>query len=509
MTAPESVIEIGSTGVRLLVAQYTTENERNILDRSTMPLPLGKDVFTSGSISQETQNQCIKILQRYAEQLAGWGISPSETTCFASTAFRDAKNCDPVMDRILVQTGFRVKIIDGIEENKLMYIAVHDCIKSQGLEFEKDNTVILVVGGSTTEMMMMRNGKMAGVHSLRLGTVRMEQQMKNQTTSYDDFQRYIQEAINNTKGSLESELNFDIVKQFIAVGHDVTIAALLVGKPVSTFLWQINKDDFSRFVDEIQDYSIEECVARFKISYNEAETLRVSLLIYNMFLNMTKAETILVPETNIRIGYLLNKRSNENEEIQKEFDTQITASAKNLLRKYKGDENHAECVRMIATKIYETLKNEIALDDHARTLLETAAILHDIGAFIRSDNHNLHSNYIIKNSEIFGLSRKDNTIVAEIAKYHKGNSVPQDEDSFQMLPRSDRMTILKLTAILRIADAMDRGHIQKFSDFSISLQQNNLIIQTTNSKNTVLEKIALSEKAGMFESIFGYKVILL
>ena len=164
---------------------------------------------------------------------------------------------------------------------------------------------------------------------------------------------------------------------------------------------------------------------------------------------------------------------------------------------------------MIAVKIYDTLRKDLGFNEHARTLLETAAILHDIGGFIRYDNHNLHSSYIIKNSEIFGLSRKDNTIVSEIAKYHKGNSVPQDEDSFLMLPRSDRMTILKLTAILRIADAMDRGHIQKFSDFSIKIQQNSIVIHTKTTNNTVLEKIALNEKSGMFESVFGYKVILL
>ena len=210
---------------------------------------------------------------------------------------------------------------------------------------------------------------------------------------------------------------------------------------------------------------MDECVARFKISYNEAETLQVSLLIYNLFLSLTKAEKILSPETNIRNGLLLSQHSNENEELQQEFNTQITASARNLLRKYHGDEKHAECVRMIAVKIYDTLKHELGFSEHVRTLLETSAILHDIGGFIRYDNHNLHSWYIIRNSEIFGLSRKDNTIVSEIAKYHKGSSVPQDEESFLMLPRADRMTILKLTAILRIADALDRGHIQKLMIF--------------------------------------------
>lgn len=167
MATPESVIEIGSTGVRLLVAEFTADRKQNIVDRSEMSLPLGKDVFTSSVISQETQDQLIQILKRYREQLAGWGIEPKNTACFALTAFRDAKNCDPIMDRILVQTGFRVHIIDGIEENKLMYLAVSDCIKDQPAYVKKDDTVILNVGGSTTEIMMMSGGKMAGVHSLK------------------------------------------------------------------------------------------------------------------------------------------------------------------------------------------------------------------------------------------------------------------------------------------------------------------------------------------------------
>ena len=508
MAAPESVIEIGSTGVRLLVAEFTADRKQNVLDRSEKPLPIGRDVFTAKSINQETQNQLIQILLLFREQLAGWGIHPEEVNCFATSAFRDAKNSDPVMDRILVQTGFRVRIVDGIEENKLMYLAVSDCIRGTKLDLLTDDTVILNVGGSTTEIMLISNGKMAGVHSLKIGTIRIEQHMKVEPSSYDDIKRYIQESINNTKGSLESELNIGEVKKFVAVGQDMTMAALLVGNPTSTFLWEIKKADFNRLVKEIQTYSIDEMVARFKIPYHEAETLKVSLLIYNLFLNLTKAEIIYVPETNIRNGLMLSRFSTENEELQKEFNSQIVASALNLLRKYHGDEQHADCVRMIATKIYDTLSAEIALGEHARVLLETSAILHDIGVFIRYDNHNMHSNYIIRNSEIFGLSRMDNKIVAEIAKYHKGAIMPQDEESFQMYQRFDRMMILKLTAILRIADALDRGHIQKFNDFAIKIQQNNLIIHTKTSKNAVLEKIALAEKSGMFESVFGYKVIL-
>lgn len=509
MASIDSVIEIGSTGVRLLVTETTLDRKQNILDRGEMPLPLGRDVITTGQIKQETQNSLIQILKRFKEQLSGWGISPDETSVFATNAFRDAKNSDPVLDRILVHTGFKVRVIDGIEENKLMYIAVSDCIKDQPVDFKNDDTVIIDVGGNTTELMMISDGKMVGVHSLRLGTVRIEQHINNQYSSYADIQRYIQESINSTKGSLESELNLSNVKQFIAVGQIVSLIAILIGKPISTFLWEIDKDDFGKFVKDVQDYSIDECVARFKISYHIAQTMQVSLLIYNKFIQLTKAKSLIVPETSIRQGFILSKTSTYDEELKNEFDMQITNSARNLLRKFHGDEIHAECVRLISAKLYDVLKSEIGLDDHAKSLLETAAILHDIGVFIRYDSHNYHSAYIVQNSELFGLGRTDKTIVAEITKYHKGSLMPQDEESFLNLPRSTRMMILKLTAILRIADALDRGHIQKFSDFTVKLQNNKILIHTKKTNNTVLEQIALSEKAEMFESIFGYKVVLI
>jgi len=407
-----------------------------------------------------------------------------------------------------VQAGFHVRIIDGIEENKLMYLAVSECIKNEKAFNKNEDTVILVVGGSTTEIMMMSGGKMAGVHSLRLGTVRIEHQIGGQIASYHDIRRYVEESINNTKESLETELNFSDVNQFIAVGQDMNLAALLVGHPISTFLWEIDIERFHEFRREVQDYSVDEMVGRFRISYSEAETLQVSLLIYQLFLNLTKATKIIVPETNIRHGIILNKNPAQNELLQDEYNMQILASAKNLLRKYHGDQNHAECVRMIAVKIFDCLKDEISLEEHAKMLLEIAALLHDIGVFIKFAHHNFHSAYIIQNSDIFGLTKREISIVAEISKYHRGSQMPQDEENFLMMPRSDRMLILKLTAILRIADAMDRGHIQTFNDISVKLQQNALLITTKNSKNPVLERIALQEKAGMFESVFGYNVIL-
>lgn len=508
MAAPEAVIEIGATGVRLLVAEVTEDRKRNILDRAEMPYSLGREVFTTGSITRETQLQCLHILQRFKEQLSGWGIEPGQANVIATAAFREAKNKDPVMDKIFSQTGFRVKVIDGIEENRLMYLAVTECFQGDAPDIKSGNSVILEVSGGSTELMLMKKGKIAGAHSLHIGTVRLAPKIKGQSINLEDIQRYVEEYAINAKGLFESELNISEVNQFIAVGGDATLAAINAGQPISTWLWSIEREKFDSFVDEIQQYTTDECVARFKISYNDAQTLPVSLLIYKMFIHHTNVQTIIVPETNIRNGLVYSKTAAPSEELKKEFSEQIIASATNLLRKYHGDIFHAKNVMQNSLKIYECMEKELSLDERSRTLLAVSALLHDIGNFINMSNHHEHSEYIIRHSDIFGLTRPENIIVATIAHYHRGKQRPEDSEQFQILARSDRMQILKLTAILRIADALDRSHGQSIRDFYVKLKNDSLIISAKGIKNLALERIALAEKGELFESVFGYKVIL-
>ena len=509
MASLEAVIEIGSTGIRLLVAELTEDGNKNTLDQCEMPVSLGLDVFTTGSVSRETLLQCIHILLRYKELLVSWDLKPAQTAVIATSAVREAKNRDPFVDRIFVKTGFHVQVIDGIENNRLTYLAVENCLKNARNESLTQNAIILEVGGGSTELMLMEKGKMAGAHSMRLGSVIVEQQLRSMLGSIEDARRYIEEFIFNTKGSLENEIDLQKIERFITVGADPQIVAKIIGQKKSPAIWEISRTDFDNFADTIQNYSTEECAAQYHISQSDAKLLHISLLIFKLFLRLTNAKSILVLQTSIRDGLIISHQNLPDNSLQQNFYSQITASARNLLRKYRGDEKHADFVRKISLKLYDSLAEEIALPEKNRMLLEVSAILHDIGMFIRADEHNKHSHYIITNSEIFGLDREDLDIVALIALYHRGSSKPQDDKNFQILPRAERMTILKLTAILRIADALDRSHRQKLMDFSIKRHQDTLTITTPGTHNTALENIALVQKADMFESIFGYKILII
>ena len=203
----ESVIEIGSTGIRLVVCQRTQEGVLNVVDKSELPVSLGWDVFTSRLVSRETLLQCIKILSRFKEQLAGWGIKPEQNSIIATSALREATNRDTVVDRIFVKTGFRVKIIDGIEENFYMYTAVLESLRYDYPQIKTQNSIILEIGGGSTEIMVLNKGKMAAVHSLRLGTVIIQQNIKNLHGTQQDTRHYLRDYIKNTGVNLNTEIS--------------------------------------------------------------------------------------------------------------------------------------------------------------------------------------------------------------------------------------------------------------------------------------------------------------
>ena len=95
-----------------------------------------------------------------------------------------------------------------------------------------------------------------------------------------------------------------------------------------------------------------------------------------------------------------------------------------------------------------------------------------------------------------------------ITCFHKGSKRPQDDPEFKPLARSIRMKILKLSAILRVADAMDRSHHQNLSDFTVNFAQDSITLRVKGHHNLSLEKLALKEKGDLFENVFGYKLVL-
>ncbi|MDR0450893.1 MAG: HD domain-containing protein, partial [Treponema sp.] len=225
-------------------------------------------------------------------------------------------------------------------------------------------------------------------------------------------------------------------------------------------------------------------------------------------LEQTHGARMAVPLVSIREGYLLDLAMGVESELQEEFYSQIIAGAVNLGRRYHFDEAHNLQVAKLCMLLFDALTREHGMNRRERMMLETAATLHDIGKYIQNSGHQLHGQYIVANSEIFGLQREELAIIANVIRYHRGPP-PQDGDiDYIALQREERVLVLKMASILRVADALDRGHSQNIRSFTVEKRGENLVLQPRGAHDLSLELIGLEEKAGMFQDVFGYKVVL-
>ncbi len=514
--APEramAVIEIGSTGIRIVIAELDGKGGFKALDRAGKPSRLGRDVFTSGLVSREALRECIAVLSGFRELMRGFGLEPRDARVFATSALREAQNRDTFVDRVALHTGFKVSVIEDIEENHLMYLAVQHALRERPGILTGSNAIILEVGGGSTEIMLLKGGRMAGAHSLRIGTVRIDEQMRGSGMPRSQLRQFIEDNVRTSCDHLDSELPLQSVGTFVVIGSDARLAAerLATGGDLSDDAPDcsvVGRESFIAFAEDAAALSPEDRVAKLRVPWTEAEGMGMSLTIERLFLERTGAESVLVPKASIREGILISESLGPDAGIEAEMRGQIVAGAAALGRKYHSDEAHARHVADLSLAIYDALSREHGLGRRERLLLEVAGLVHDIGTFIRTSGHHKHGEYIVLNSEIFGLNRSELTIIANVVRYHRKAPPAPNHVNFISLPREDRIVVMKLAAILRIADALDRGHDGRVKDVSFERREDRFAIRSSGDADLSLERLSLAEKGDMFEDVFGLEPVL-
>jgi len=188
-----AVIDIGSSAIRMVVAEMHGPDRWKVIDGADQPIGLGRDVFLAGTITRDSATQTLQILHAFLEQIAGWQIKPGNITVIGTSALREAQNRDMFVDKIALRTGLKISIIEGVEANRLTYIAVRNALRMVRPGFSRANSVIIEVGGGSTEVMLLHAGKMVAAHTLNTGTVRLETEIKAVTGFGGYLERFLRE----------------------------------------------------------------------------------------------------------------------------------------------------------------------------------------------------------------------------------------------------------------------------------------------------------------------------
>jgi exopolyphosphatase/guanosine-5'-triphosphate,3'-diphosphate pyrophosphatase len=439
--------------------------------------------------------------------MSEYGISEAgQILAVATSSVREASNADSFRDRVFVATGIRLRIIDEAEQNRLTFLAAQEVFAIKP-DLAQADVLFAEVGGGSTELFLLRQGQVAFSNAYQLGTLRMRETLETYLTPSERVRRILGQHIGRTAETMKRDVPPVSNPVLVAMSGDAQFAASKISaKWPDEPLLVLDLKTFSGFADKVIPLAADKIVTRYKLSYDEAETVGPGLFAYIILCRTFKAETILIPKTTFRDGLLRDLAAERS--WNDAFAEEVVRQALILGKKYAFDERHARFVADMSVQLFRALQSEFHLDPRHELILRVAALLHEIGGFISNRSHHKHSLYLIQNSRLFGLSREDVELVALIARYHRRALPSLNHPEFAALDRDKRITVSKKAAILRIADALDRNHLQQITSPKIALTKDELVITVDGAEDLTLERLALKEKGPLFEDVYGLKVVL-
>ena len=498
-----AAIDIGTSAIRLALAEITPEGHIRRLETLTQSVSIGRDTFTEGRIRPETIEECVRILASFKQVMQEYlVVQVDQIRAVATSAVREAQNREIFIDRIYMATGIIVEAIDEAETTRLTYLGVQPYLSADPALL-RANHLVVEVGGGSTEFLQVSDGDIAFSHVYPLGSLRaieasLQEPVENPLSAH---QQRTQVLIDEVREQIKSKKT---VRLFF-LGGDARFAARQIkpgwdaSKPA-----KISTAALSALTDELTELSVDDLVETYHLTYPEAETLLPSLQVYTALARKFEQKQVQISGITMRDGLLVEMM--QRDAWSNDFNRQIIRSAKELGLKYKVNEPHADEVAFLATQLFDELADLHRLPTRYRLVLQVAAYLHEVGLFISDRAYQKHSMYIIQNSEIFGLGKRMAKLVALVARYHHKAAPSMRHTDYASVDREDRLAVNQLAALLRVADALGQSRRQRIEKFSCQRKDAQLTIFISGIQDLTLEQIALQAKGSLFQDVFGMEV---
>lgn len=506
-TKPVAVIDIGTASIRMAIAEIRPDGSVRQLEALAQSVNLGKDTFIRGTISKETAEECVRVLNSYRRILREYQIeSAQQIRVVATSAVREAANRLAFIDRVYIATGFQIDPIDEAEVIRITYLGVQPFLVSDPALAEA-RAVVTEVGGGSTELLLVKGGDVVYSHTYRLGSLRLRETLEALRAPTLKVRNIMETHIHRTVEEIADHVARDGTVELIAMGGDVRFAVRqLQPEWDGRSLARLSLKSLEEFTNRILGQSEDRIVRKYGLSFPEAETLGAALLAYVLLAKELQLSSVLVTNVNLRDGLLQEMAAGAS--WSKEFSGQIIRSAMDLGRKFAYDEPHAAHVTQLCSTLFHQLQEEHQLPPRSEVILSVAALLHEIGLFVSNRSYHKHSLYLIRNSELFGMGKKELLLAALVARYHRRASPQSTHEGYNTLDRDERVAVAKMAAILRIADALDESRSQRIHEFTCSREGSRLVVAIPLVEDLSLEQLAIKQNGALFEETFGMSVLL-
>jgi exopolyphosphatase/guanosine-5'-triphosphate,3'-diphosphate pyrophosphatase len=494
-----AAIDVGSNAIRLVIGNVDGDQRLTILESLRDPVRLGKDVFAKGSLSEETIERAAEAFGRFRETIDKHGVKWSKAV--ATSATREALNRDFFIDRVLQSTGIEISVISTEEEARLIHLAV-----AEKVNLKNKLAMLVDIGGGSAEVTLASDNNIISTESFRMGAVRLLHVLEEKKLGERHFNQLVREYVDATQKRIRKEIGSRKIDACVGTGGNIEALAELrkeiFEKDRSSV---ISSEELDLLVKKLQNMTFEERIQDLHLRPDRADVIVPASIVLQKIMKQAGVEEIVVPSVGLKDGLLMDmvlELYGDHRHLHRE---QVIASALQLGRKYLFDEQHSTTTAKFAVQLFDVTRSLHNLNNEHRLMLEVAALLHDIGQFVNMLDHHKHSQYLLMANPVIGLSESQIAIVANVARYHRKSYPKPQHEAYSALSSKDRVVVSKLSAILRLADALDNEHASKVSDFTVEYKKPRLIMKLKGEGDMLLEKWALARKSALFEEVFNVK----
>lgn len=498
-----AVIDIGSNNIKMRISQRSKGviGDLEMLER---PVGIGHEVFSTGKISFDCLREISKIIQGFSRVMEEYGVGSVRVV--ATTALRECQNRAYVTDQLKIQNDITLEILEETQEKSLIYSEIMRQFRERELT-DFGNTLISYIGTGSIGIAACSHGNIVLMQNIRIGSVKLHDILAGMEEITDRFDVVAEEYLDTLLSDIGDYIEKKSVKELILSGSEFDVIARHCQISSVGGTYKITGKEIEALYDQIKGLSAEELCERYEVTEAEGEEFYAVLAIYDRLLKLTGAQRVYYTKIDVWDPIMRQMLLPAKGGDELELSQNTLASAGRIAKKYQCNREHYDFVVGVARDIFDKTKKFHGMGAKYRLFLELATILHDCGHFISTKNHLTATYDVIKNSEIYGLTRDEQHMIANVAK-HNESSVPDLTDTnFRELGEKQQLIVSKLVGIFRVASALDKSYRQKIETVKIKLEGQKLVVAGITDHDTFLEQWAFRQCAAFFEDVFGIKPV--
>ena len=502
-----TVIDIGSLAISMKIFQLSSQKESIPIEVESVRsyFPLGTQTYRNGVLSPEQVSTVCEILKGFCRKNDEY--KAEFCICVATSAFREAKNQDYAVERIRLRTGLQVVILNNSMERFYRNLYVKMTVPSFR-EMSGSGTVLLDIGAGSIQSTVYNEASFMFSQNMLLGPLRIEDIYsgleRDSNRAEQILEEYISLVFEDYHAIAPKGVNYT---HLIVFGEETGFMKQILKHEPGTYS-QLTNEEFLLFYDIIRKLTPDELVLDYNIPFSTAALLWTSALLVKKMLEYGGFKHIHLPNVSLCDGIAYHFAA-ENNDIKLPFRSSedILNAARNMGKRYRYDRKHSERVRLIAAEIFVNTTKFHGLSNRDGLLLEIAAILYEVGKHIQVSNYNRRSFHIINTTEILGIDRHEQEIIAYIAGLCNHQSL-YDDLEYQNLQPDKKMLISALTSILRLADALEASRRQRIQSVHILMDENQFQIVCEHTEDISYECWEFDHKKDLFCEVFGVMPVL-